>query len=45
MERAALILNHSREFRIPGVDYSLLHFIIETLFLYNEYTLRKQFLS
>ena len=45
MERVALILNHRREFRIPGVDYSLLHFIIENFFLYNEYTLSRQFLS
>ena len=45
MERVAIILNHGKEFRIPGVDYSLLHFIIEILLLYNAYTPRKQFLS
>lgn len=45
MERVATILNHGKEFRIPGDDYSLLQFIIEILLLYNKYTLRKQFLS
>ena len=38
MERVAIILNHGKEFRIPGDDYSLLYFIIERLLLYNEYT-------
>jgi hypothetical protein len=36
MERVAIILNHGKEFRIPGNDYQLLYFTIENQFLYNE---------